>query len=300
MPGLHGGDREVIGVLPNFLGIGAPRAGTTWLYRQLQAHNAMFLPPKRKEIHYFDRHYDRGVEWYASFFRAAAAGHDWVGEVTPDYLSCEDAPRRIRDLIPQCRFLVMLRNPVDRAYSHYAFAVRNTAERSSFESFLARRADVFGQGVYAVQIRRYLDLFPAERFLFLVYEEAMPNPGSALDALARFFDLDRHGFSLHRARHRINASHFVKFPELYSRLRGFGKWLRARDLDAVVETAKAAGINRLFKAEGAFPPPDAATRERLMARYDEDIRALEAMLGRDFAIWRQPRDSRPEAQRALE
>ena len=293
-----GEDREVIGVLPNFLGIGARRAGSTWLYHQLRAHSAIFIPSRRKEVDYFDRHYGKSVEWYASFFRRANIDHKCVGEVTPGYLYCKEAPRRIRELLPDCKFVAILRNPVDRAYSHYAYCVRSEAERGSFEGFLARRPEMFEQGFYAAQIGRYLDQFPAERFFFLIYEEAMSNPASAFDKLAEFLAVDREGFSLERARQRLNVSHLVKAPGLYSGLRDFSRWLRARDFDAVVEAAKAAGINRLFKAEGAFPPPDVATRERLMARYDEDIRALEAMLGRDFSIWRERSDNHPRERRS--
>jgi hypothetical protein len=88
--------------LPNFLVIGTRRAGTSLFHhRILGTHPEIYVPVERKDIHYFDLYYERGVEWYQSYFPSgAAAQFRAIGEVTPDYLACPEAPRRIHDCCP--------------------------------------------------------------------------------------------------------------------------------------------------------------------------------------------------------
>ena len=120
---------------PNFLVIGAQRSGTTWLDTALRAHPQVYLPERRKEIHYFDEHYSRGAEWYREFFSAAAArpGLKAIGEVTPRYLFDPLVPQRIAGDFPSMRLIAILRNPADRAYSQFCMYVgRKGASEGDF------------------------------------------------------------------------------------------------------------------------------------------------------------------------
>ena len=92
--------------LPNFLVIGAQRGGTTLLHRILDAHPEVYVPQRRKEIHFFDWYHERGADWYAGFFPGeGTARYRAIGEVTPDYLFEPQTPHRIRALLPDCRFV---------------------------------------------------------------------------------------------------------------------------------------------------------------------------------------------------
>src|SRR3990170_2760008 len=79
---------------PNFLYIGASRAGSTWVYRILNRHPQVFLP-QAKGLYYFDKEYTRGIGWYEKFFEGANSQHIAIGEITHDYIFCEEGPRRI-------------------------------------------------------------------------------------------------------------------------------------------------------------------------------------------------------------
>src|SRR3990170_4320009 len=83
--------------LPNFLGIGAPRAGTTWLNTLLGNHPDVFVPTVRDEMRFFDLYYERGLGWYERYFCPSEEAHRYraIGEVTPQYLECEECPERI-------------------------------------------------------------------------------------------------------------------------------------------------------------------------------------------------------------
>lgn len=117
-----------------------PRAGTTSLHAMLSGHPDVFMPSVRKEIRFFDLHFDRGVDWYQAFFSSPEAAHSYavIGEISPQYISTgEECPDRISQTLPGVKLILMLRHPVDRAYSHYGFVVQRCNYRGSFEEFLA-------------------------------------------------------------------------------------------------------------------------------------------------------------------
>jgi hypothetical protein len=96
--------------LPTFLGIGVPRAGTTWLHGLLDSHPDVYVPSRRKEVSFFDLHYGRGVEWYKRFFPADSetARYQAIGEITPFYFYGRDCPERISRMSVS-KLLLMLR-----------------------------------------------------------------------------------------------------------------------------------------------------------------------------------------------
>ena len=84
-------------MLPNFIGIGAPRCGSTWLHDLLQSHPEVYMPERRKEVYFFNTHYERGPEWYEGFFPADSEAGSWraVGEITPVYMYDPLVPARL-------------------------------------------------------------------------------------------------------------------------------------------------------------------------------------------------------------
>ena len=107
------------GRLPDFLGVGVQKGGTTTLQKLLEQHPGAFLPAA-KELHYFSLHYARGESWYRQQFAAASPGQR-NGEITPYYLFHPEASKRIQSLLPQVRLVVLLRDPVQRTLSPAAW-----------------------------------------------------------------------------------------------------------------------------------------------------------------------------------
>jgi Sulfotransferase domain len=164
--------------------------------------------PATKEVHFFDDQYWRGVDWYRSFFATSAErrlarlrGGDLVaGEATPYYLFHPAVPERVAATIPSVRLVVLLRDPVDRAYSHYRKMRRMSLERLSFEDALDaekdrlageeerlladpryrsnhhRRHAYVGRGLYADQLERWLTHFPRGQLLVLRAEDFFERP----------------------------------------------------------------------------------------------------------------------------
>jgi len=273
-----------VSVLPEFLGIGAERSGTSWLDTLLRNHPRLYLPQQRKEVRYFDLYFDRGVEWYQGFFSGVGEGQT-AGEFSPTYLYSREAPGRIRSLLPDCRFLAILRHPVDRSFSHYQYWRRNRDYRGSFEDFLRDHPDVIERGFYAGQFRRYLDLFPPERFLVFVFEQAVQSPAETLERLASFLGIPASGFRADLATQRVNDSEPVRFTGLLAGARTLSGVLRRYDLDRVVNAAKRAGLVKLFGRGEKGPGLAKDLRASLGERYREEVRALEEMLPLDLSRW---------------
>jgi hypothetical protein len=207
-------------VLPDFLIIGAQRAGTATLYYNLIRHPCV-LAALRKEVHFFDLESWRGLRWYRGHFptrRAMEAGRRrhgaaLTGEATPYYLFHPAAPSRVAATLPAARLIVLLRNPVDRAYSHYQREVRKGRESLSFTEALAREAERLegddarlladpryrsvphrqysyrSRGVYIRQLRAWTAVFPRDRFLLMESEQLFGDPRRAFADVAAFLGL---------------------------------------------------------------------------------------------------------------
>lgn len=134
--------------LPDFVIIGAQRCGTTSLYNYLVDHPGV-ATAFMKETHFFDLHFSKGLGWYRAHFplvstgrRVAGPPRPLVGEATPYYLFYPHAAPRLRAALPDAKLMVLLRNPVDRAYSHYHHEVSMGVETLSFEEALSREESV--------------------------------------------------------------------------------------------------------------------------------------------------------------
>lgn len=132
--------------LPDFICIGAMRCGTTTLWKMMKGMSDIYLP-ETKELHFFDRCFDEGISFYSSFFNSASPSHI-CGEFTPNYLPSKECCRRIRNVLPAAKLLVIIRNPVFRAWSHYRYSVCWGPETLSLEKALQREETRIEKGGY--------------------------------------------------------------------------------------------------------------------------------------------------------
>jgi hypothetical protein len=217
---LRAGYRRLTGPLrgfPSVLIIGTQKGGSTSLFKYLEEHPDV-LPPLGKEVHYFDFHYASGVNWYRGRFpyahrlRRGALTLD----ATPYYMMHPLAPRRAADLLPGVKLIALLRNPVDRALSHYQHEVRGGRETLSFVDALDRESERLAgeeerlqrepsyyswnhhryaytrRGLYLDQLRRWVQHFPRSQLLVLQSEWLFRDPPAATAAVYRFLGLRPH------------------------------------------------------------------------------------------------------------
>lgn len=115
----------------DFLVIGAQKSGTTSIFNYLSSHPSIFMP-QCKEVCFFTRDFERGVDWYFSNYFPSAPASSIKGEASPHYMYFKNVPERIASLFPDIKLIAVLRNPITRAYSHYQMTVRRNLEKRSF------------------------------------------------------------------------------------------------------------------------------------------------------------------------
>ncbi len=200
--------------LPDFLILGAQKAGTTALYAYLRWHPGI-TGPSWKEVSYFDRHYRRGASWYRGHF-PIGAGDRLVGEASPGYLFHPLAPERVRTTVPEAKLIALLRDPVDRALSHYHHEVALGREALSFEEAIDAEPErtrgeehrmvgepgyfshawwdytYLARGRYAEQLERWLAVFPREQLFVVASEELASDPGQTYSRVLEFLGAPGH------------------------------------------------------------------------------------------------------------
>lgn len=212
--------RELTGPLrglPAFLIIGAQRSGSTSLFNYLVQHPDV-LPPFGKEVHYFDFNYHRGVTWYRGRFpyRHRLRQGFLTLDASPYYLVHPLVPERAARLLPDVKLIALLRNPIDRALSHYQHEVRDGRETLSFADAIERESERLAgeeerlrddpdyysynhhrfsytrRGLYVQQLRRWMQHFPRSQLLVLQSERLFQDPVAATAAVQQFLGLAPH------------------------------------------------------------------------------------------------------------
>jgi Sulfotransferase domain len=286
--------------LPSFFVIGPPRTGTSWLHEILR--QCSWLSNPTKETRFFDKHFHRGLAWYASHYREATAGRR-IGEIAPTYFASVEARERIARLIPHAKVVCAFRNPVDRVLSLYRLKRAYGLIPWSFEEALVRDPELVESSRYAFHLKEWQNTLGKTQVLPTVYEDLRSDPQSYLDTVADFVDVPRIRLGPSQI-NRVLTSEGMTEPRSYYVTRAaqqMAEWSRALRLDAVVAGAKRKGLLKLFVGGGpAFPPLSFSERLRLYELFRPEVEELEAALNRDFSAWKYPRDYEPVAQPATE
>jgi hypothetical protein len=268
--------------LPNFFIAGAMRSGTTSLTRYLDAHPEVFIP-RVKEIHFFDlNHADKGIGWYEEHF-STVAGERAIGDATPSYMYLEDAVVRMARALPTARIIAILRNPVDRAYSHYWLRRALGVEKVDFIDAIAeesqrvalgdprRSCPYLDMGRYVRQLKHVCRHFPRDAVHVVIFEELRDEPAKIYVEVCRHLGVDD-TFVPNNLGRVVNAS--VSYRS--ASLRRVGRRL-PRPLSRVV--------GRLNTKRNSYPPMDPGLRIDLSERFVQDNAELAAWLERDLSAW---------------
>jgi len=208
-------------VLPDFLIIGAARSGTTSLYQYLVQHPNI-EPCVVKQLHFFDQYFQRGTNWYRMNFPSSwnkfcatkiKKNKFITGEATPYYLQNPNTPKKVFELIPDVKLIALLRNPVDRAYSHFKRRKKNLSEKLSFEeateqeemrikgemkkmedaagyfSYTYHRLSYIHAGLYVEHLERWLKVFPRKQLLIVQTEEFQKNIPEIYNRILEFLEM---------------------------------------------------------------------------------------------------------------
>lgn len=302
----------------DFVGIGAPKAGTTWLNTCIAEHPEVFV--SIKELSFFNdaggiydkfhRTYTKGIKWYISRFPKKVESKSpyayllkiyppqknsrLMGDFTVDYLSRPKAPHRIHDHFPQTKIICVLRQPVERAYSHYVWYKRNFKfeKANTFEEALEKQPLYIEKSLYYKYLKTYFELFGKENILILFYEDIKENPLEVVRQTYKFLNIAEN-FVPTSLNKKVNKSRVAKY-NLVSKVLLIPKFMRDHNLTSVLYPISKTRIYR--KAQNIYTRyntisydynvPLTRKNELTQKYFMQDINDLENLLGKDLSIWK--------------
>jgi hypothetical protein len=287
--------------LPDFFVLGVAKGGTTSLHHYLRQHPALFLPYE-KELHFFDadeKQFSTGLDQYLEYF--SGAGDRLTGDATPSYFrNVKVVADRMQQLYGDAppRFLLLLRDPVERAYSHYLHNVSEGREPLSFEEALAaeqrnptsKRTEwkaYFADGVYADTLEQWFAHFSRDRFRIFRSDELAQRPDAVLAEIFRFLGVDptveaNTEVNLNRTGEDQSRALGTLLSVVPARLRS----LVRRGIPKAIRLPIEQFIRRRSTGGASDrPTPDPETERALRDRYAPHVRRLADQLDRDFSSW---------------
>jgi hypothetical protein len=289
--------------LPGFLIVGAQKAGTTSLFDILNQHSHIYLPPE-KELHFFDykTEVDKGPVHYANYFSEAGEAKA-VGEATPLYLFYPEVASLIRSVLGQkIKIIILLRNPAERAFSHYKMmfaegyekrpfqlAITDNISRLSIGISFDRITSYLDRSLYTFQLKKYFDLFPKENIRIVLFEEDfVENRKATIAEIQQFLGVDHEELSVHiksyptakprskLANRLLNTAHpvnqFVK------------KLIPSKKLRMLVKYRLNEANSRAVLARDEF---ESLKPKLIREVFFDDIKETEKLIDRDLGRWLQ-------------
>ena len=294
----------------NFILIGAVKAGTSSIYHYLKQHPDIFMSPMKEtkffqwdgEDHRFSTELDQKIYQdsvktfsdYLDQFSGVISEHA-VGEATPSYLYNRNVPCRIHSRFPDAKLIVVLRHPVDRAFSHFLHTKRLGYEPLDFQEALAeeqgRIAANWGpswhyasQGYYYEQVKRFVDLFGRDRMSFYLFDELKLEPASVVRGMYSFLRVDQEYKPNTSKKHNTGGLPKSQFLHQLMNEPNAPKAI----LKTILPSGLRRSVNRMIGSQNVQKPViDSQIRYSLSAKYEENIHQLEELIDIDLGDWYQ-------------
>lgn len=289
-----------------FIGVGAPKCATTWIYKCLDEHPQICMG-RPKEIHFFNKdhgfdnpdvewRYPKGMNYYFSHF-SHCPKDAVIGEFSSKYMYDKNSAELIKKHLPDVKIIMSLRNPADRTFSQYNHTMSKTPGYfKNFESALKDEPELIEKSKYSEQIKRFLNFFPKENILILIYEEIEKNPVKFIQSIYKFLNVND-DFVPNSALIKINVSkarysksnkqakliifrvyNFLKRIPVISQLVAF---VKSRGADVKI----IKSIDKKTLKDKKTPALNPEMREKLNKVFSEDINETEKLLDRRIDAW---------------
>lgn len=271
--------------VPSFLFIGPDKTGSSWIHAVLCDHPQCFVPAW-KDVYFFDRYYDRGIEWYRALFADAPPHVRVMGELSHDYIISPAAAQRIASDLPGVKLLTSLRDPVERSFSHYLYLVRSGATDASFVEAMTKFPALIDNSRYYKHLSEYFPRFSRRQLGVLFYEELCENPRLFAKQLFDFLELE---WCEHiDYERRVRSASRPRNAALARLLKHGANWARSHGCLALVGAVKhGPWVEWLYPAYEQHERPEICDegREPLLAGLREDSERLRDYLGIEFPAW---------------
>ena len=284
----------------DFIGIGVPKAGTTWIYECLKEHPQICCS-EPKELHFFNKNhgfhkpnsawrYKKGMNWYKKHF-SHCKPNQLKGEIDPLYIYEREALQLIKKHFPRIKVIVSLRNPIERAYSYYYhLKSKNIFKNLSFEKAIEKEPELKEWGLYFKYIKNCLEIFSRENVLILIYEDLQKDPIKFIQKIYEFLKVDVN-FVPKSVRKRINVK-TIRMSQISRFTRNIYRFLvKFKIGKSFLKILRKIGIRQalidyLVLKIKKLPKMNKETRNKLRNFYSEDIKQLELLIKRDLSFWK--------------
>lgn len=287
-------------MLPNFIIVGAPKAGTTALYHYLSEHPQVFMS-EPKEVNYFSKDEIEAQGLYYQDFKAKdldsyeklfdeGIEKKAVGEGSVSYLFYPQTPQKIKDVLPDVKTIILLRNPLDRGYSHYLMDYRlglvnvtydeivyKTTKHEELSLYYQQHVEL---GFYYEQVKRYIDTFGEKQVKIYLQEDLRDDPDHVIGDLYDYLELNKTFTPNTDQKHN---SFSMPKNSLIQKLYRSG-FIRTTFFKLLPNNVKELLFNTFFE-RAIKPKLSSKTRKYLLKLYEPDIKNLEKLINRDLSHW---------------
>lgn len=276
-------------MLPEFIIAGASKTGSTWLVRCFDEHPEVFAPLITPE--YFSTNFDKGQAWYESLYANPGDAKVLVDKST-SYIVDPQAPARMHAAVPDAHLIFMLRDPIERAISHYNMWLRGGRCGDNIDDVLVPGHELVDEGLYFTQISRFLDYYPKEQVTILFYDDLKADAKAFARKVFTLIGVDADfvpemidkRFHQTKTRPRFQGPYVAAVKTV--------RWInkRSRLIEKIIDGLRRKGafdvLHKLNKG-APFPKMSQATRQKLAEYYHADIAQLAQHTGRDLSHWAQ-------------
>jgi hypothetical protein len=287
----------------DFIGIGAERAGTTWIAENLNKHPQICLS-EPKEIYYFNKknfyassrtfnkNYNKKIEWYKQHF-VHCSKNSIKGEFCVAYLYDKHSSQKIKETFPNIKLIVSLRNPIERAYSQYLFyKYMSKREQRPFNEVIRKEKEYIEKGLYCKQLKKYMDFFQKEQLLIVTLDDLKDQPLQTIKKIYQFLKVDA-SFTPRDLSKKVNQfaqkTNFIFIDKLiYFTVRNMDNLgiSRARILRLAKRFGFVKAITKINRSRMDYPQMFKESKDYLSTAFKEDISKLENLLDRDLSSWK--------------
>jgi len=275
-----------------FLICGSGKAGTTWIHACCEEHKDICVPIKKKEIHYFSKYFEKGYNWYNNYF-VHYSDQIAVGEICPTYFYTDHYPgvaERIYLSYPDIKIILILRHPIEKAYSDYRMFLRAGKVSDKIESVLIPGWEHIETAKYYHHLSAYLKYFPKNNIHILFYDDLLSDPYSFIKTFFNIIGVDDSFVpTLVNQKYHVTKDR-PKYQNIYNNLVRAGEWLSNSSLKGArfIDFIRKRGIVDIFhniNKGDDFPTLSEKQREQLLKYFYDEVKKIELFSGRKLDNW---------------
>lgn len=273
---------------PEFIGIGAEKAGTSWIFSCLYEHPEICIPIK--EINFFanEKLWQKGQDWYEAIYNSRCSDEKVCGEFSTEYLSSSTAAQKIKRLYPNVKILACLRNPIERAFSNYRNEIMagSIPDNTSFSIALSQRPNYRNNGKYRMLLQQYFDLFSAEQIHIYVYDDLKTHPLKFIQRIYNSLNVDS-TFIPNTLHKKINVSRTPKSTFIEKLANKIAATLQKSRLGEnlwwKIKNSPLPSLIRNMNSKSIEPTLSPSEYNSLIPSFIEDINYVEELLDRKLS-----------------